>query len=214
MMLVIGNLKSAPSTSSEELTNETFTSPCGRYHCCYQYSRRSEAFWWGGDKKADAPVAFKLNGAGATFPAPLYNSWFQSFAKETGNKVNYQAVGSGAGVRQYNAKAVDFGASDGAVSDAKQKLPMIHVPMTGGAIVPAYNYPGCDAKMTQTQLADVFLGKITNWSTFGCADKNILTAIVPMEVALPRVSRILCRHSLLSGRKSVGTGKAVMWHRR
>ena len=78
--------------------------------------------------------------------------------------MNYQAVGSGAGVRQYTAKTVDFGASDGAVSDKKQKLPMIHVPMTGGAIVPAYNYPGCDAKMTQTQLADVFLGKITNWS--------------------------------------------------
>ena len=71
--------------------------------------------WWGGDKKADAPVAFKLTGAGATFPAPLYNSWFQSFAKETGNKVNYQAVGSGSGVRQFTAKTVDFGASDGAV---------------------------------------------------------------------------------------------------
>ena len=83
-------------------------------------------------------------------------------AQETGNQVNYQAVGSGAGVRQYTAKTVDFGASDGAVSDAKQKLPMIHIPMTGGAIVPAYNLSGCDAKMTQTQLADVFLGKITN----------------------------------------------------
>ena len=113
-----------------------------------------------------------MNGAGATFPAPFYNAWFQSFAKETGNKVNYQAVGSGSGVRQFTAKTVDFGASDGAVSDAKQKLPMIHVPMTGGAIVPAYNNPGCEAKMTQTQLADVFLGKITNWSEFGCADKN------------------------------------------
>ena len=71
----------------------------------------------------------------------LYNSWFQSGTKETGNKVNYQAVGSGAGVRQYTAKTVDFGASDGAVSDAKQKLPggMIQIPVTGGAIVPAYN---------------------------------------------------------------------------
>ena len=66
-----------------------------------------------------------LNGAGATFPAPLYNCWFQSFNKETGNQVNYQAVGSGAGVRQYTAKTVDFGASDGAVSDAKQKLPKV-----------------------------------------------------------------------------------------
>ena len=121
-------------------------------------------------------TSFTLNGAGATFPAPLYNSWFQTMAQETGNQVNYQAVGSGAGVRGYTAKTVDFGASDGAASDAKQKLPMIHVPMTGGAIVPAYNLPGCDAKMTQTQLADeIFLGKITNWSTFGCADKQIVT---------------------------------------
>ena len=68
----------------------------------------AQAFWWGGDKKADTPVAFKLNAAGATFPAPLYNAWFQSFNKETGNQVNYQAVGSGAGVRQYHAKTVDL----------------------------------------------------------------------------------------------------------
>ena len=80
------------------------------------------------------------------FCSTFTNAWFASFAKETGNKVNYQAVGSGAGVRQYTAKTVDFGASDGAVSDAKQKLPMIHIPMTGGAIVPAYNLSGCDAK--------------------------------------------------------------------
>ena len=66
---------------------------------------------------------FKLNAAGATFPAPLYNSWLQDFAKETGNQVNYQAVGSGAGVRQFTAKTVDFGASDGAVSDKKQRCP-------------------------------------------------------------------------------------------
>jgi len=171
----------------------------------------AQAFWWGGDKKADAPVAFKLNGAGATFPAPLYNSWFQSFAKETGNKVNYQAVGSGAGVRQYNAKTVDFGASDGAVSDAKQKLPMIHVPMTGGAIVPAYNYPGCDAKMTQTQLADVFLGKITNWSEFGCADKNILT--VHRSDGSGTTKGFTNSLSAFSSewKKTVGTGKSVQW---
>ena len=61
--------------------------------------------------KLQTPLLFKLNGAGATFPAPLYNSWFQSFNKETGNQVNYQAVGSGAGVRQFTAKTVDFGAS-------------------------------------------------------------------------------------------------------
>ena len=72
--------------------------------------------------------------------------------------------------------------------------------MTGGAIVPAYNYPGCDAKMTQTQLADVFLGKITT-GALGCADKQIVTVIVLMVVVLPKVSLTPCLLSLLSGRR-------------
>ena len=154
---------------------------------------------------------FTLNGAGASFPAPLYNAWLGSFARETGNQVNYQAVGSGAGVRQFTAKTVDFGASDGAVSDKKQKLPMVHVPMTGGAIVPAYNYPGCDAKMTQTQLADVFLGKITNWSTFGCADKQIVT--VHRSDGSGTTKGFTNSLSAFSPewKKTVGTGKAVKW---
>tara|TARA_B100001564_G_scaffold252870_1_gene214967 strand:+ start:159 stop:1121 length:963 start_codon:yes stop_codon:yes gene_type:complete len=156
-------------------------------------------------------TSFTLNGAGATFPAPLYNSWFQTMAQETGNQVNYQAVGSGAGVRQFTAKTVDFGASDGAVSDAKQKLPMIHIPMTGGAIVPAYNYPGCDAKMTQTQLADVFLGKITNWSEFGCSDKQIVT--VHRSDGSGTTKGFTNSLSAFSPewKKTVGTGKAVQW---
>jgi len=156
-------------------------------------------------------TSFKLNGAGATFPAPLYNAWFQNMAKETGNQVNYQAVGSGAGVRQYHAGTVDFGASDGAVSDAKQQLPMVHVPMTGGAIVPAYNYPGCDVKMTQTQLADVFLGNITNWSEFGCADKNIVT--VHRSDGSGTTKGFTNSLSAFSPewKKNVGTGKAVSW---
>ena len=164
-----------------------------------------------GSQTAEVKEPFKLNGAGATFPAPLYNAWFMDFQKETGNQVNYQAVGSGAGVRQYTAKTVDFGASDGAVSDKKQKLPMVHVPMTGGAIVPAYNYPGCDAKMTQTQLADVFLGKITNWSEFGCADKNILT--VHRSDGSGTTKGFTNSLSAFSPewKKTVGTGKSVQW---
>ena len=163
----------------------------------------------GSTESAKAP--FTLNGAGATFPAPYYNAVLGDFAKSTGNKVNYQAVGSGAGVRQFTAKTVDFGASDGAVSDAKQKLPMVHVPMTGGAIVPAYNYPGCDAKMTQTQLADVFLGKITNWSAFGCADKNILT--VHRSDGSGTTKGFTNSLSAFSPewKKTVGVGKSVQW---
>ena len=156
-------------------------------------------------------TTFKLSGAGATFPAPLYNAWFGDFAKETGNQVNYQAVGSGAGVRQYTAKTVDFGASDGAVSDAKQKLPMVHVPMTGGAIVPAYNYPGCDAKMTQTQLADVFLGKITNWSAFGCDDKNIVTVWRSDGSGTTKGFTNSLSAFSPEWKEKVGTGKAVRW---
>ena len=165
----------------------------------------------GSNQTAEVKEPFKLNGAGATFPAPLYNSWLGSFAKETGNQVNYQAVGSGAGVRQFTAKTVDFGASDGAVSDKKQKLPMVHIPMTGGAIVPAYNYPGCDAKMTQTQLADVFLGKIDNWSAFGCADKKIVTVWRSDGSGTTKGFTNSLSAFSPEWKKTVGTGKAVSW---
>ena len=163
----------------------------------------------GSTEQAKQP--FKLNGAGATFPAPLYNSWLAAFHEETGNKVNYQAVGSGAGVRQFTAQTVDFGASDGAVSDAKQKLPMVHIPMTGGAIVPAYNMPGCDAKMTQTQLADVFLGKITNWSEFGCADKQIVAVWRSDGSGTTKGFTNSLSAFSPEWKKTVGTGKAVSW---
>ena len=164
----------------------------------------------GSTESAKAP--YRLSGAGATFPAPYYNSVLGDLAKQTGNQVNYQAVGSGAGVRQFKAKTVDFGASDGAVSDAKQPAEgMVHIPMTGGAIVPAYNYPGCDAKMTQTQLADVFLGKITNWSAFGCADKQILT--VHRSDGSGTTKGFTNSLSAFSPewKKNVGVGKSVQW---
>ena len=164
----------------------------------------------GSTESAKAP--FTLNGAGATFPAPYYNAVLADFAQATGNKVNYQAVGSGAGVRQFKAKTVDFGASDGAVSDAKQpEFGMVHIPMTGGAIVPAYNYPGCDAKMTQTELADVFLGKIDNWSAFGCADKKIVT--VHRSDGSGTTKGFTNSLSAFSPewKKTVGVGKSVQW---
>ena len=164
----------------------------------------------GSTESAKAP--YKLNGAGATFPAPYYNAVLGDLAEKTGNQVNYQAVGSGAGVRQFKAKTVDFGASDGAVSDAKQPAEgMVHIPMTGGAIVPAYNYPGCDAKMTQTELADVFLGKIDNWSAFGCADKKIVT--VHRSDGSGTTKGFTNSLSAFSPewKAKVGTGKSVSW---
>jgi phosphate transport system substrate-binding protein len=116
-------------------------------------------------------LAGNLNGAGASFPAPIYQRWFKDYADKTGNQVNYQAVGSGAGVRQYKAGTTDFGASDKAVSDSKLagiSRPMVQIPMTGGAIAVAYNKPGCDLKLTQIQLAKIAYGTIQNWSEVGC----------------------------------------------
>ena len=156
-------------------------------------------------------TTFRLDGAGATFPAPLYQAWFQTMASETGNQVNYQAVGSGSGVRQYMAGTVDFGASDGAVSDEKQKIPMLHIPMTGGAIVPAYNMPGCDVKMTQTQLADVYLGKITNWSTFGCESKTIVPVFRSDGSGTTKGFTNSLSAFSPEWKENVGTGKAVKW---
>ena len=165
----------------------------------------------GSNQTAEVKEPFKLNAAGATFPAPLYNSWFVDFAKKTGNQVNYQAVGSGSGVRQFTAETIDFGASDGAVSDKKQKIPMIHVPMTGGAIVPAYNYPGCDAEMTQTELADVFLGKIDDWSYFGCDPKRIVTVWRSDGSGTTKGFTNSLSAFSPEWKKTVGTGKAVSW---
>ena len=87
----------------------------------------------------------RISAAGATFPAPLYQSWVNTLAQSGGPLVNYQAVGSGAGVRQFNAGTTDFGASDKAVEDDNE-IPIVQIPMTGGAIVPAYNNPGCDLR--------------------------------------------------------------------
>jgi phosphate transport system substrate-binding protein len=156
-------------------------------------------------------TTFRLDAAGATFPAPLYTSWFQRYNQETGNQVNYQAVGSGSGVRQYVAGTVDFGASDGAVSDEKQTIPMVHIPMTGGAIVPAYNMPGCDVKMTQTQLADVYLGKITNWSTFGCESKTIVPVFRSDGSGTTKGFTNSLSAFSPEWKENVGTGKAVKW---
>ena len=88
---------------------------------------------------------------------------------------------------------------------------MIHIPMTGGAIVPAYNYPGCAAKMTQTQLADVFLGKITNWSEFGCADKNIVTVWRSDGSGTTKGFTNSLSAFSPEWKAKVGTGKSVKW---
>jgi len=113
-----------------------------------------------------------LNGAGATFPAPLYQRWFAEYSSTTGNQVNYQSIGSGAGIRQFVAGTVDFAASDEPISskDAnKIKRGFIQFPATGGTIAVAYNKPGCKLKLTQKQVVDTFQGQIKDWKALGCS---------------------------------------------
>jgi phosphate transport system substrate-binding protein len=119
-----------------------------------------------------------LNGAGATFPYPMYSKWFSEYHKAHPEiEINYQSIGSGGGIRQVLAGTVDFGASDGPMSDeqlAQSKTKILHVPTVLGAVVPAYNVPGVtgEIKFTPEVLAGIFLGKITNWNDKAIAASN------------------------------------------
>ncbi len=111
-----------------------------------------------------------LNGAGATFPYPMYSKWFNEYHNLYPNiQINYQSIGSGGGIRQVIAGTVDFGASDGPMTDqqmAESKVKILHVPTVLGADVPAYNIPGVNAeiKFTPEILAGIFLGQISKWN--------------------------------------------------
>ncbi|MFS8806974.1 phosphate ABC transporter substrate-binding protein PstS, partial [Synechococcus sp. R6-10] len=123
-----------------------------------------------------AQQTITINGAGATFPAPIYQTWAQEFGKKNPNiQVNYQSVGSGAGRRQFVARTVDFGASDSVPrpeeinqieNEANPPKGMVSVPMVGGALVAAYNIPGVgpEIRLSRLALANIFLGKIKNWN--------------------------------------------------
>jgi len=112
----------------------------------------------------------QINGAGATFPYPIYSKWFSEYGKiHPEVEVNYQSIGSGGGIRQLTAQTVFFGASDGPMNDEQLKGapgPILHFPTVLGAVVPVYNIPGVDAKLkfNGKVLADVILGKITKWN--------------------------------------------------
>ena len=111
-----------------------------------------------------------LNGAGASFPNPIYSKWFSEYNKlHPDVQINYQSLGSGAGIRQVLSGTVDFGASDSPMSDeqlAQSKTKILHIPTVLGAVVPAYNVPGIsgEIKFTPEALAGIFLGKIQNWN--------------------------------------------------
>ncbi|MCL4371153.1 MAG: phosphate ABC transporter substrate-binding protein PstS [Chloroflexi bacterium] len=135
-----------------------------------------------------APLQANLNGAGATFPQPIYTEWIGAFqTANPGVKINYQGVGSGAGIQQFTAQTVDFGASDAfmkpdelqAAEAARAGAKVLHIPTVFGSIVLAYNLPGVDKlKLDSDTLAKIFLGTITKW------DDPALKALNP-DATLP-----------------------------
>ncbi len=127
---------------------------------------------------ASASFAQKLNGAGATFPNPVYSKWFSEYhAQHPEIEINYQPIGSGGGIRQVTGGLVDFGASDGPMTDqqlADSKIKLIHIPTVLGAVVPIYHINGVNAelKFSPDVLADIYLGKITSWNDPRLAKDN------------------------------------------
>jgi phosphate transport system substrate-binding protein len=138
----------------------------------------------------------ELIGAGATFPYPLYSKMFDVYNKEYGVKVNYQAIGSGGGIRQLISKTVDFGGSDAIMSDkdlAEASAPVLHIPTCAGAVVLTYNLTGDpQLRFTPDVIADIFLGKISKWN-----DRRI-SAINP-GVKLPDMNITVVHRSDGSG---------------
>jgi phosphate transport system substrate-binding protein len=127
---------------------------------------------------ASQGLAQKLNGAGATFPYPIYSKWFSEYsAQHPGVQINYQSIGSGGGIRQVTAGTVDFAASDVPMTDAQiaeSKVKLVAIPAVLGAVVPIYNLPGVNAELrfSPDVLADIYLGKITNWNDGRIAKDN------------------------------------------
>jgi len=145
----------------------------------------------------------KLNGAGATFPNPIYSKWFSEYHKlHPDIEINYQSIGSGGGIRQVIAGTVDFGASDGPMTDdqlKEAKMKILHFPTVLGADVPAYNVPGVNAelKFTPDALAGIFLGKITKWNDKALTGPN------------PGVS--LPDRDIIVVHRSDGSGTTYIW---
>jgi phosphate transport system substrate-binding protein len=129
-----------------------------------------------------ADATLSINGAGATFPYPMYSKWFDEYHKKNPNlQINYQSIGSGGGIKQVTEGTVDFGASDGPMNDEQLKayqdkhgFGILHFPTVLGAVVPTYNIPGVAAELnfTPDALAGIFLGKVTKWNDAAIGDAN------------------------------------------
>ncbi len=166
----------------------------------------------------------RINGAGATFPYPIYAKWASAYHKATGIELNYQSIGSGGGIKQIKARTVDFGASDAPLEPAElEKFGLLQWPQVMGGVVPVVNVPGVRPgalRLDAAALADIFLGRITAWNDARIAALN-------PDLDLPEQKITVVHRSDGSGttfiftdylakvsadwKSRVGTAKAVSW---
>ena len=161
--------------------------------------------------------AQNVTGAGASFPAPVYFKWAEQYKIETGNAINYQSIGSSGGIKQIDAKTVDFGASDVARKQEElDKMGQVQFPMVMGGVVVVVNLPGVESNqlnLTLTQVADIFSGTITNW-------KDVQAGLPDRPIAIVHRADGSGTTAIFTGylsaesadfKAKIGEGKAVKW---
>lgn len=175
-------------------------------------------------------AALSINGAGATFPYPVYSKWFDEYQKKNSQvQINYQSIGSGGGIKQVTEGTVDFGASDGPMNDEQLKafqdkhgFGILHFPTVMGAVVPTYNVPGVTSALnfTPDALAGIFLGRITKWNDSAIAGANQGVNLPATEIVVVHRSdgsgTTYCWTDYLSKvsdewKTKVGKGTSVNW---
>lgn len=168
--------------------------------------------------------AAEVTGAGASFPAPVYAKWADAYYKASGNRINYQSIGSGAGIKQIGAKTVDFGASDMPLStETLTKDGLMQFPTVIGGVAPVVNLPGIPAgqlRLTGALLAEIYLGKVTQWNDPAIAALNPKLNLPAQAIAVVRradgsgttfiFTNYLAKVSA-EWRQKVGEGTAVQW---
>lgn len=173
-----------------------------------------------------AVAAQKINGAGATFPYPIYSKWFSEYQKtHTNVEFNYQSIGSGGGIKQVLAQTVDFGATDAPMTDAEMKsakAPIRHIPTVLGAVTVAYNVKGLEngIKLEGQTVADIFQGKITKWNDAAIAKLNPKSKLPATDILVVRRSDGSGTTAVFSTflaevsadwKAKVGAGKNINW---
>jgi phosphate transport system substrate-binding protein len=172
----------------------------------------------------NAPAEVRLQGAGATFPNPIYQKWFSEYNKlNPSSKFDYQSIGSGGGIKQITARTVDFGGSDAPMKDEDLKAapgPILHIPTVLGAVVVTYNLPDLTVKFTPEAIAGIFLGKVKKWNDPLLASANAGVKLPDKEITVVHRSDgsgttfvwtdYLSKISA-DWKSSTGTGVSVNW---